>query len=171
MQSVSSKIWTRVTVSISYDDNHYLHDNELLLVHKYKPYLPSGKLLPRAGLGHTLVSRVGRYSDLAGLVLASQVVGWGASRPASSSLREAFPQALTHLGGARFIARRLRLPFLGKCRRDQRLFGAVRRVRVTALRPDQPSKVLMPRPSAWWDVRQIPTSFQQSNLTVSNGHF
>ena len=23
MQSVSSKIWTRVTVSISYDDNHY----------------------------------------------------------------------------------------------------------------------------------------------------
>ena len=23
MQSVRSKIWTRVTVSISYDDNHY----------------------------------------------------------------------------------------------------------------------------------------------------
>ena len=23
MQSVSSKIWTRVAVSISYDDNHY----------------------------------------------------------------------------------------------------------------------------------------------------
>ena len=23
MQSVSSKIWTRITVSISYDDNHY----------------------------------------------------------------------------------------------------------------------------------------------------
>ena len=23
MQSVSSRIWTRVTVSISYDDNHY----------------------------------------------------------------------------------------------------------------------------------------------------
>ena len=23
MQSVSSKIWTRVTMSISYDDNHY----------------------------------------------------------------------------------------------------------------------------------------------------
>ena len=23
MQSVSSRIWTRITVSISYDDNHY----------------------------------------------------------------------------------------------------------------------------------------------------
>ena len=26
MQSVSSRIWTRVTVSISYDDNHYTTD-------------------------------------------------------------------------------------------------------------------------------------------------
>ena len=27
MQSVSSKIWTRVAVSISYDDNHYTTDS------------------------------------------------------------------------------------------------------------------------------------------------
>ena len=26
MQSVSSRIWTRVAVSISYDDNHYTTD-------------------------------------------------------------------------------------------------------------------------------------------------
>ena len=41
MQSVSSRIWTRVTVSISYDDNHYTtgtsffvseYDNSLLLL-------------------------------------------------------------------------------------------------------------------------------------------
>ena len=28
MQSVSSRIWTRVAVSISYDDNHYTTDND-----------------------------------------------------------------------------------------------------------------------------------------------
>ena len=27
MQSVSSRIWTRVAVSTSYDDNHYTTDN------------------------------------------------------------------------------------------------------------------------------------------------
>ena len=26
MQSVSSRIWTRVAVSSSYDDNHYTHE-------------------------------------------------------------------------------------------------------------------------------------------------
>ena len=29
MQSVSSGIWTRVAVSISYDDNHYTTDTSL----------------------------------------------------------------------------------------------------------------------------------------------
>ena len=32
MQSVSSKIWTRVTVSISHDDNHYTTDTYLILI-------------------------------------------------------------------------------------------------------------------------------------------
>ena len=33
MQSVSSRVWTRVAVSISYDDNHYTHffENGFLL--------------------------------------------------------------------------------------------------------------------------------------------
>ena len=30
MQSVSSRIWTRVVVSISYDDNHYTTDTSLI---------------------------------------------------------------------------------------------------------------------------------------------
>ena len=38
MQSVSSRIWTRVAVSISYDDNHYTTDkivNNHLFAHSY----------------------------------------------------------------------------------------------------------------------------------------
>ena len=45
MQSVSARIWTRVAVSISYDDNHYttapnaglrkLHDTQLYTVHPF----------------------------------------------------------------------------------------------------------------------------------------
>ena len=31
MQSVSSKIWTRVAVSISYDDNHYTTGTKFIL--------------------------------------------------------------------------------------------------------------------------------------------
>ena len=32
MQSVSSRIWTHVAVSISYDDNHYTTDMALSMV-------------------------------------------------------------------------------------------------------------------------------------------
>ena len=35
MQSVSSRIWTRVTVSISYDDNHYTTDTSKLYLRRY----------------------------------------------------------------------------------------------------------------------------------------
>ena len=35
MQSVSSKIWTRVAVSISYDDNHYTTGTSTLWVYIY----------------------------------------------------------------------------------------------------------------------------------------
>ena len=31
MQSVSSRIWTRVTVSISYDDNYYTTDTSIAI--------------------------------------------------------------------------------------------------------------------------------------------
>ena len=33
MQSVSSKIWTRVAVSISYDDNHYTTGTFIAIIH------------------------------------------------------------------------------------------------------------------------------------------
>ena len=32
MQSVSSRIWTRVTVSISYDDNHYTTGTSVIII-------------------------------------------------------------------------------------------------------------------------------------------
>ena len=66
-----------------------------------------------AGLGHTLVSCVYRYTDLVGCVLVPVAVGRGGHWPASSSLRGQSPQALTLLGGARFITWRLGCPFLG----------------------------------------------------------
>ena len=34
MQSASSRIWTRVAVSISYDDNHYTTTTFLFVSHK-----------------------------------------------------------------------------------------------------------------------------------------
>ena len=40
MQSVSSRIWTRVTVSISYDDNHYTTGTSIWVLNAngYRPY-------------------------------------------------------------------------------------------------------------------------------------
>ena len=35
MQSVSSRIWTRVAVSISYDDNHYTMGTSWMIVYDY----------------------------------------------------------------------------------------------------------------------------------------
>ena len=37
MQSVSSRIWTRVAVSISYDDSHYTTGTFLTLIILFKP--------------------------------------------------------------------------------------------------------------------------------------
>ena len=39
MQSVSSRIWTRVAVSISYDDNHYTTGTLILINQFNKHYL------------------------------------------------------------------------------------------------------------------------------------
>ena len=36
MQSVSSRIWTRVTVSISDDDNHYTAGTSIYLTHNWE---------------------------------------------------------------------------------------------------------------------------------------
>ena len=40
MQSVSSRIWTRIVVSISYDDNHYPTGTSrfFIIVHLVQPY-------------------------------------------------------------------------------------------------------------------------------------
>ena len=38
MQSVSSRIWTRVTVSISYDDNHYATGTSLMIFFMVNQY-------------------------------------------------------------------------------------------------------------------------------------
>ena len=61
----------------------------------------------------------------------------------------AVPQALTLLGGVRFIAWRLRHPYNGNADGN---FGSACRVWATALRPDSPKK----RPCAlfvrWWGV-------------------
>ena len=97
--------WITVTMT-------YLHDNELFF---FQNLIRSRRLTPSAGLGHTLVGYVGRYMDLVGCVLALLAVGQGAPWPASSSLRRPSPQALTHFGGARFIAWRLSHPILGEC--------------------------------------------------------
>ena len=43
MQSVSSKIWTRVAMSISYNDNHYTTDTSNVLVLPYLPAPPLGQ--------------------------------------------------------------------------------------------------------------------------------
>ena len=45
-----------------------------------------------ARLGHNLVGRVGRYTDLVGCVLAQPAVSRGSPRPAFSSLREPSPR-------------------------------------------------------------------------------
>ena len=39
MQPILSRIWTRVTVSLSYDDNHYTTDTEYLLLYNCKLFV------------------------------------------------------------------------------------------------------------------------------------
>ena len=59
MQSVSSRIWTRVAVSISYDDNHYttgtsnyafIHSAKILFPHLKALYRPLWEVLNAAVL-------------------------------------------------------------------------------------------------------------------------
>ena len=46
MQSVSSRVWTRVTVSISYDDNHYTTGTFFLFNWYMRLKLTHAKILP-----------------------------------------------------------------------------------------------------------------------------
>ena len=51
MQSVSSRIWTRVTLSISYDDNHYTTDTSCFVSYSENPILGEwGSLTSLQGL-------------------------------------------------------------------------------------------------------------------------
>ena len=51
------------------------------------------------------------------------------------------------------------------------IFGDTGRVWAPVLHSDPPKKELAPHSSGWWHERQILTSSQQSNLTVSEGRF
>ena len=66
-----------------------------------------------------------------GLAFASRSQVWH-----TSSLKKPCPRALTHLGGVRFIAWRLRRPFLGKCRRGPRYFWECRAYMGYSLAPE-----------------------------------
>ena len=82
----------------------------------------------------------------------------GAPRSASSSLRGPSSQAVTLIGGARFIAWRFRCPFLVQC---------PRRVWAMALRLEPPKKGFVPHSSSRWDKWQIPTSSRQFRTDTS----
>ena len=62
MQSVSSRIWTRIAVSISYDDNHYTTGT--LFCHTCEFFLPSNHVSTRIGKNefhdqlHALISSI-----------------------------------------------------------------------------------------------------------------
>ena len=93
------------------------------------------------------ISRVGRYTDLAGCVLvplAVRLAGIHIGRAETSILEPQGPslQALTLFGGARFIAW---LPNFGECRRGPRHFGAAVRVWVTTLCTNPSKKSLCKR--------------------------
>ena len=82
-----------------------------------------------AGLGHTSVGCVGRYTDLVRCVLVPLAVSqghltwipvscyscWACQGWHPWTLGDCPPQALTLLGEARFITWRLRCPFFGEC--------------------------------------------------------
>ena len=74
MQSVSSKIWTRVAVSISYDDNHYTTGTSLL------PSLP-GPLCPGV-VAHDKVLSIGEI-ELNYVLMLNWIVwnGFGINQP------------------------------------------------------------------------------------------
>ena len=72
MQTASSKIWTRVTVFISYDDNH--HES----IHKLNIYGAAGSILPKSWSGFENVFVViffwnSRYEELSYTYLLEQV--------------------------------------------------------------------------------------------------
>ena len=67
----------------------------------------------------------------------------------TSGLRGPPPQALTLLGGVRFIAWRLRRPEKGNADGPRGISGTVGRVWASALRPDPPKNGLVPHSYAY----------------------
>ena len=119
------------------------------------------------GLGHTLVGHVGRYMDLVECVLVPVAACQGVPWPASLSLRGPFPQALTLLEGARFIAWYLRCSLFKGMQTGPEAF--LEPPGVSRLQPctqTHQKKGLVLYSFSWWDIRQKTTFSQQSNLTV-----
>ena len=122
----------RVIVMVS-----YLPNNELILLHKYWPYSLSERLPPCiVECMHTLWEALGWDTFQSAALVSTRI--WSGVCPGSSGSRSrcaltgihepqgAVSQALTLLGGARFIAWCLRPPFLGKYWRDSRHFWSHR---------------------------------------------
>ena len=77
MQSVSSRIWTRVAVSISYDDNRYTegtfsflavteleshHQMQFSVIHGTTSFLVEGGSRPSAGDSHHILNLIDRVN-------------------------------------------------------------------------------------------------------------
>ena len=109
-------IWWKLFLSIYYDT--YLHGNGLFLLDIYRLYMTLGEITSkhRGGVCTTL----GRWRFI-GLRIWSGL-SWFQWQSVEVSLDRhprasaAVPQALTLLGGARFITWRLSYPFLEECR-------------------------------------------------------
>ena len=91
-----------------------------------------------AGLGHTVVNSIRRYT--VGCAMVPVAVCQGTHWPASLSLRGTISQALAFLWEARFIPWRLRRPFWGNADGARGIFGSAWRILATALRQVPPKK-------------------------------
>ena len=109
-----------------------------------------------AGLRHTSVCYVSRYTDLVGCVLIP--VGQGALWPVLWRFRGHPLQDITFLGETSLIPRHLRRSYLGGMLTGSRHFSSRRPSLGQGLAPDPLNKGLVPYHSSWWDVRQILTT-------------
>ena len=83
MQSASSRIWTRVAVSISYDDNHYTTGTS----HRLDPY----QVLPQSGAGSDVnkgILRIPQNFSITGTSPSDCLVSYP-----GHSLRKSYPSA------------------------------------------------------------------------------
>ena len=131
MQSVSSRIWTRIAVSISCDDMYLPALIHVMQIWPCSPdikdiYVAINSSRPiddQSGVGmfFDLVRHV--CADLVGCVVSlATEIGRSWLTLTSFIFRRLFPQAITLLVRTRFITWGLRRPFFGECRRGPRHF-------------------------------------------------